>query len=58
MEDGVSGDEILSMLDELEEDMKRMEQGATSATQQEIEAIRWIIEGAYKMVRSTYKIQD
>ncbi|MDE7414884.1 MAG: serine/threonine protein kinase [Lachnospiraceae bacterium] len=58
MEDGVSGDEILSMLGELEEDMKRMEQGATSAAQQEVEAIRWIIEGAYKMVRSTYKIQD
>ena len=56
MEDGVSGDEILSMLSELEEDMEQMEQGATSATQQEIEAIRWIIQGAYKMVRSTYKI--
>ena len=57
MEDGVSGDGILSMLDELEEDMQQMEQGATSAIQQEIEEIRWIIEGARKMVRSTYKLQ-
>lgn len=57
MEDGVPGDEILSMLGELEEDMEQMEQGATSATQQEIEAIRWIIGGARKMVRSTYSVK-
>lgn len=54
-EDGVTGDEIIVMLEELEESMRQMEQGAASATQQEIEAIRWIIDGAYKMVRSTYK---
>lgn len=54
MEDGVERDEILTMLAQLEEDMQRMEQGATSAVRQEIDAIRWIIEGSYKMVRSTY----
>lgn len=52
-EDGVTGDEMIAMLDALEKSMQRMEQGATSATQQEIETIRWIIDGAYKMVRST-----
>lgn len=57
MEDGVAGDEMLSMLDELEEDMQRMEQGATSAVQQEIATIRWIAEGARKMVRSTCNVQ-
>ena len=55
MEDGIAETEILSMLDKIEKDMERMEQGATSATQHEIEEIRWIIGGAYKMVRSTYK---
>lgn len=58
MEDGVAGDEILSMLSELEEDMGQMEQGATSATRQEIEAIRWIAEGARKIVRSTYRVKN
>ncbi len=57
MEDGVAGDEILAMLKELEEDLRRMEQGATSAARQEIDAIRWIIQGAYRMVRSTYDMQ-
>lgn len=52
MEDNVPADEILSVLDAIEQDMERMEQGATSAIQQEIEQIRWILEGAYKMVRS------
>lgn len=55
-EDGITGGEILSMLHELEEDMQQMEQGATSAIQEEIDAIRWIVEGAYRMVRSTYGI--
>lgn len=55
MEDGIAETEILSMLDKIEKDMERMEQGATSATQHEIEEIRWIIGGSYKMVRSTYK---
>ncbi len=54
-EDGVSKEEILAMLEEIEENMTQMEQDATSATQEEIAAIRWIIEGAYNMVRSTYK---
>lgn len=54
-EDGISREEIVSMLDEIECDMEQMEQGATSATQEEIETIRWIIEGAHNMVRSTYK---
>lgn len=58
MEDGVSGDEMRSMLRALEADMQQMEQGATSATQQEIEAIRWIIEGAHRMVRSTYSVKE
>lgn len=57
MEDGIASDEIVSMLHELEDDMRQMEQGATSATLQEIETIRWIIDGAHKMVRSTYKIK-
>ena len=58
MEDGVQSGEILQMLQEIEADMQRMEQGATSAVQQEIDAIRWITEGAYKMVRSTYNIRE
>ena len=48
---------MLSMLDELEEDMQWMEQGATSAVQQELATIRWIAEGARKMVRSTCNVQ-
>ncbi len=58
MEDGVQSGEILQMLQEIEADMQRMEQGATSAVQQEIDAIRWITAGAYKMVRSTYNIRE
>lgn len=54
-EDGIAKEEIVSMLDEIEHDMAQMEQGATSATRKEIEIIRWIIEGAHNMVRSTYK---
>ena len=50
--------ENLQMQQEIEADMQRMEQGATSAVQQEIDAIRWITEGAYKMVRSTYNIRE
>lgn len=57
MEDGVAEDEITALLDEIEEDMQRMEQGATSATRQEIATIRWIVDGAHKMVRSTYRIK-
>lgn len=57
MEDGVAEDEITTLLDEIEEDMQRMEQGATSATRQEIATIRWIVDGAHKMVRSTYRIK-
>lgn len=56
-EDGITSDEIVSMLDEIESDMDRMEQNATSATQEEIDNIRWIIDAAHKMVRSTYKIK-
>lgn len=56
-EDGVTSDEITAMLDALEEDMCQMEQSATSAARQEMETIRWIIDGAHKMVRSTYKIK-
>lgn len=56
-EDGVAGDEIISMLDEIEDDMKQMEQHATSVMCGEIETIRWIIDGAHRMVRSTYKIK-
>lgn len=51
-EDGVTGGEILSMLDEIEDDMRRIEYGAPSATQQEIQSIRWIIDGARRVVRS------
>lgn len=56
MEDGVEGEELLAMLQGIEEDMWRMEQGATSAAQQEIDAIRWIVGAAHRMVRSTYNI--
>ena len=56
-EDGVSSDEIITMLNTIESDMQQMEQNATSATQQEIETIRWILDGAHKMVRSTFKIK-
>lgn len=56
-EDGVSKEEIVSMLDGIEHDMQQMEQGATSATQDEIENIRWIMDAAHNMVRSTYKAQ-
>lgn len=57
MEDGVTSSEIITMLDRIEQDMQQMEQGATSATQQEIETIQWIIDGAHKMVRATYRIK-
>ena len=56
-EDGITSDEIVSMLNEIENDMNQMEQSATSATQEEIDNIRWILDGAHKMVRSTYKIK-
>lgn len=55
-EDGVASGEITAMLDEIARDMQRMEQGATNASQNEIETIRWIIDGAHKMVRATYKL--
>ena len=42
------------MLAQIESDLKDMELGAVSAVKDEIEAIRWIIDGAYKMVRATY----
>lgn len=58
MEDGVDGNEILSLLTELEEDMQEIGQGATGAIRQEIEEIRWIIESARKMVQSTYRISQ
>lgn len=58
MEDGVDGNEILSLLTELEEDMQEIGQGATGAIRQEIEDIRWIIESARKMVQSTYRISQ
>jgi len=55
-DDGISKEEIVAMLDEIEENMQQMEQqGATSAAQEEIGTIRWIIEAAHNMVRSTYK---
>lgn len=57
-EDGVAQEEIVSMLDEIEGDLQEMEQRATSAARKEIESIRWIIDGAHKMVRSTYKIKN
>ena len=56
-EDGVQGDEILAVLDALENDMAQMAQQATSTAQHEIEAIQWIVDGAYKMVRSTYQTE-
>lgn len=56
-EDGVQGDELLAILDALESDMAQMEQQATSTARKELEAIRWIVDGAYKMVRSTYQIE-
>lgn len=55
-EDGVTSEEIVDMLNEIESDMQQMEQSATSSARQEIETIRWIIDAAHKMVRSTYKI--
>ena len=58
MEDGVTDVEILSVLNQIEDDMLQMEQGATSAIRQEIEEVRWIIGGARRIVRSTYKIED
>lgn len=57
-EDGVAQEEIVSMLDEIEGDLQEMEQRATSAARKEIESIHWIIDGAHKMVRSTYKIKN
>ncbi len=56
-EDGVQGDEILAVLDALENDMAQMAQQVTSTAQHEIEAIQWIVDGAYKMVRSTYQTE-
>lgn len=58
MEDGVDGNEILSLLTELEADMQQIQQGATGAIQQEIGDIRWIIERARKMVQSTYRMNQ
>lgn len=55
MEDGVLASDMLSMLDQIEESMNQVEQGTTSAIQQEISEIRQIIGGARRMVRSTYK---
>lgn len=55
MEDGVLASDMLSMLDQIEESMNQMEQGTTSAIRQEIGEIRQAIEGARRMVRSTYK---
>lgn len=54
-EDGVAHEEIVSVLGEIEEDLQEMEQGATGAVRKEIESIRWIIDGAHKIVRATYK---
>lgn len=54
-DDGITGDEINDMLDEVENDMNRLEESATSTTKDEIENIRWLLEAARKMVRSTYR---
>lgn len=56
MDDGVTGREIIVLLNEVEADLRQMEQDAASAIQQEIEELLWVIEAAHKMVRSTYKI--
>jgi archaellum component FlaC len=54
-DDGITDDEINAMLDEVENDMNKLEESATSTTKEEIENIRWLLEAAHKMVRSTYR---
>ena len=54
-DDGVPKEELDIMLDEIVQDMERMEYTASSAVKQEVANVQAMIEGAYKMVRSSYK---
>ncbi|MBQ2116822.1 MAG: serine/threonine protein kinase [Lachnospiraceae bacterium] len=53
-EDGISKEEILSMIEQIDTDMDEMEVNATSAVKEEISGIREGIVNAIKMVDSSY----
>lgn len=55
MEDGVARGEIEAMFESIDDDMNRIEKGATPAVREEIEKIRALRQLADKIVRSTYK---
>ena len=55
MDDGVTREEIVEMFDSIEADMRKMQDGAAPAVQEEIADIRHLRALADKMVRSTYK---
>lgn len=54
-DDGVSKEEIYVMLKEIEQDMEEMEHTGSSTVKEEIASVQAMTEGAYKMVRSSYK---
>ena len=43
------------MLKEIEQDMEEMEHTGSSTVKEEIASVQAMTEGAYKMVRSSYK---
>ena len=51
---GISKEEILSMIEQIDTDMDEMEVNATSAVKEEISGIREGIVNAIKMVDSSY----
>ena len=53
-EDGISKEEMLSMIEQIDTDMDEMEVNATSAVKEEISGIREGIVNAIKMVDSSY----
>lgn len=54
-DDGVPKEEIYVMLKEIEQDMEEMEHTGSSTVKEEIASVQAMTEGAYKMVRSSYK---
>lgn len=55
MEDGVTREEIVSMFESIESDMKIMEKSAAPQVREEIDKIRTLRQLADKLVSSTYK---
>lgn len=55
-EDGISGEEILSVYQEIETDLHAMKGQATNAIAGEIDYLEQMMESAYKIIRSSYRV--